>query len=140
MYIHLVGAVWYEWDEAKREQNLEDHGIDFVDAKKVFAGPTFTFEDDRFAYGERRFVTLGLLDGVPVSVSHTETESVIRPISFRRATKHETKILFDKIADQLPKTSSNEGRGHPPHGAPSGSQRKAHRPRRSQKGPRGRPA
>ena len=40
----------FEWDEAKRQQNLKDHGIDFVDAPKVFAGPTFTFEDDRFTY------------------------------------------------------------------------------------------
>ena len=37
----------FEWDEAKRLQNLKDHGVDFVDAHKVFAGPTFTFDDDR---------------------------------------------------------------------------------------------
>ena len=29
----------FEWDEAKRLQNLKDHGVDFVDAHKVFAGP-----------------------------------------------------------------------------------------------------
>ena len=52
------------WDEPKRLSNLLDHEIDFVDAERVFAGLTSTFEDDRFAYGERRFVTLGLLDGV----------------------------------------------------------------------------
>ena len=84
----------YEWDEAKRSQNLKDHGIDFVDAKKVFAGPTFTFEDDRFAYQQRRYITLGLLNGIPVSIAHTETEDVIRPISFRRATRYETSIPF----------------------------------------------
>jgi len=39
----------FEWDEAKRLQNLKDHGVDFVDARKVFAGPTFTFEDDRLS-------------------------------------------------------------------------------------------
>jgi len=32
----------------------------------------FTFEDLRFDYGEQRFVTIGLLDGVVVIV-HTET-------------------------------------------------------------------
>ena len=70
----------FEWDEAKRLQNLKDHGVDFVDAYKVFAGPTYTFEDDRLRYQEQRFVTLGLLDGIPVSLAHTETDDVIRPI------------------------------------------------------------
>jgi uncharacterized DUF497 family protein len=70
-----------EWDEAKRLQNLQEHGIDFVDAPAVFSGPTFTFEDDRFRYEEQRFDTLGLLDGIPVSIAHTETTECIRVIS-----------------------------------------------------------
>ena len=53
----------YTWDEAKRIANLRDHAIDFADAEKVSTGLTFTYEDDRFRYGERRFVTLGLLAG-----------------------------------------------------------------------------
>ena len=58
----------YTWDEAKRIANLHDHGIDFVDAEKVFASLTFTYEDDRFPYGERRFDTLGLLAAIPVYI------------------------------------------------------------------------
>jgi uncharacterized DUF497 family protein len=46
---------------------------------------TFTFEDDRFSYAEQRFVTLGLLAGIPVSVVQTESENEIRIISFRKA-------------------------------------------------------
>lgn len=42
----------FTWGEAKRKQNLKAHGIDFVDAVRVFEGPTFTFEDDRFTYSE----------------------------------------------------------------------------------------
>jgi uncharacterized protein len=57
-------------------------------------GLTFTFEDDRFSYGEQRFVTLGLLAGVPVSIAHTETEYEIRIISFRKATNREKNIYF----------------------------------------------
>jgi hypothetical protein len=53
---------------------------------RVFDGATYTFEDDRFSYGEQRFVTLGLLAGVPVSVVQTENEHEIRIISFRKAT------------------------------------------------------
>jgi uncharacterized DUF497 family protein len=47
------------WDEAKRKANLRKHGFDFADAEAVFVGRTVTFEDDRRAYGEQRFVTLG---------------------------------------------------------------------------------
>lgn len=49
------------WYEPKRQANLNKHGVDFVNVERVFAGPTFTFEDDREAYGEQRWVTLGLL-------------------------------------------------------------------------------
>ena len=87
----------FTWDEVKRKRNLKDHGFDFVDAKRVFEGATFTYEDDRFRYDEQRFVTLGLLEGVPVSIVHTETEERIHLISFRKATKRETAILFENL-------------------------------------------
>ncbi|HLF12653.1 MAG TPA: BrnT family toxin [Gammaproteobacteria bacterium] len=53
----------FEWDEVKRLQNLKDHGIDFIDAHKVFDGPTFTFEDDRFRYQEQCFTLSGCSTG-----------------------------------------------------------------------------
>jgi uncharacterized protein (DUF4415 family) len=56
----------FAWSETKRKSNLELHGFDFVDAPKVFDGPTYTYEDDRFDYSEQRFVTLGLLEGLTV--------------------------------------------------------------------------
>lgn len=46
----------FTWDEAKRQENLEKHGIDFVDAEIIFAGYTITAEDIREAYGEQRFL------------------------------------------------------------------------------------
>jgi uncharacterized protein (DUF4415 family) len=49
----------FTWSERKRAINLREHGLDFVDAVRVFEGLTFTYEDDRLAYGEQRFVTLG---------------------------------------------------------------------------------
>ncbi len=77
--------------------NLKSHGLDFVDAPRVFEGPTFTFEDDRFSYREQRFVTLGLLAGISVSIVHTESEHEIRVISFRKATQREAHIYFNEI-------------------------------------------
>ena len=89
----------FTWSETKRAGNLRAHSLDFVDAPRVFEGATYTFEDDRFSYGEQRFVTLGLLAGIPVSVVHTESEYEIRVISFRKATKREAQIYFDAIQD-----------------------------------------
>jgi uncharacterized DUF497 family protein len=54
----------FTWSETKRKSNIEKHGFDLADAPQVFAGPTFTYEDDRLDYSEQRFVTLGLLFGV----------------------------------------------------------------------------
>ena len=89
----------FSWDEPKRRRNLKVHGLDFFDAWKVFAGATFTFEDDRFEYDEQRLVTLGLLAGIPVSIVHTETENEIHIISFRKATKRESAIYFHSLQD-----------------------------------------
>jgi hypothetical protein len=66
-------------------------------APQVFAGVTYTFEDDRFSCGEQRFVTPGLLAGIPVSIVHTENEHEIRIISFRKATKREAQIYFGEV-------------------------------------------
>lgn len=87
----------FSWNESKRQLNLQQHGLDFVDAPRAFGGPTYTYEDDRFDYREQRFVTLGMLDDMVVSVVHTETPRLIRVISFRRATKHEQTIFFSNI-------------------------------------------
>lgn len=89
----------FEWNERKRSSNLKEHGFDFIDTPRVFEGPTFTYEDDRFDYPEQRFVTLGFLGGIVVSIVHTETASAIRVISFRKATRNEESILFESFQD-----------------------------------------
>lgn len=89
----------FTWSERKRSSNLAQHGLDFKHGPQVFNGLTFTFEDDRFAYAEQRFVTLEILAGVPVSIVHTESTHEIRIISFREATRRETQIYFDAIRD-----------------------------------------
>ena len=89
----------FTWSERKRALNIREHGLDFVDAASVIAGFTFTYEDARFAYGEQRFGTLGLLAGIPVSIVHTETSDEIHIISFRKATKREAKLYFSQVQD-----------------------------------------
>ena len=89
----------FHWDEAKRRSNLLKHGFDFADAAPLFSGPTFTREDVRFPYGERRFITLGLLRATVVVLAHTENSNALRIISLRKATSRESKEFFAEIAN-----------------------------------------
>jgi uncharacterized DUF497 family protein len=89
----------FEWDEAKRQSNIKRHGIDFLAVEVVFAGETITILDDRFSYGETRFITFGLLWGRAVAITHTETDNVLRVISFRKASKNEENIYFKEVKD-----------------------------------------
>jgi uncharacterized protein len=72
-----------EFDEAKRRKTLEERGLDFLDAPKVFATSYLEFEDDRFDYGEERFIVLGLLDERAVAVVWTPRQNARRIISMR---------------------------------------------------------
>ena len=89
----------FEWDEQKRLANLEKHGIDFADVSQVFEFDTYTKFDNRFDYGEIRFLSLGMLFGEVVAISHLETDEVIRIISVRKAEKYEQETYFTKIRD-----------------------------------------
>lgn len=87
----------FTWHESKRQVTLQRRGLDFAQAEQVFVGPTFTFEDDRENYGEQRWVTLGLLNGLMVVVVHTETVDEIRVISMRKAEKDEQYLFFSNL-------------------------------------------
>ncbi len=89
----------FEWDEKKRLSNIKKHGIDFVDIPAMFDGDIVTVIDDRFEYGETRYQTLGLLKSRVIMVVHTESETVIRIISARKANKDEEKVYFTEIPD-----------------------------------------
>ena len=49
--------------------------------------------------GEQRFVTLGILREVVVSIVHTEETDHIHIISMRKATKREREIYFESITN-----------------------------------------
>lgn len=85
------------WHEPKRQLTRPRRGLDFADAELVFAGPTFTFEDDRDDYGEQRWVTLGVLQGKVVVVVHTESQDEIHVISMRKADKDEQRLFFRNL-------------------------------------------
>ena len=86
----------FEWDENKRLANIEKHGIDFADVVKVFEGFVHTYQDTRADYGEVRNVTIGLLNGLEVTVIHTARENRTRIISVRRARKEERRSYYEE--------------------------------------------
>ncbi len=86
----------FEWDENKRQINIEKHGIDFVDAVKIFESFVHTTQDTRADYGEVRNVSTGLLNGIEITVIHTPRGDKRRIISVRRARVSERKTYYEE--------------------------------------------
>ena len=78
-----------EFDQAKRDVTLAERGLDFADAFNVFEGRSITFEDERRAYGESRFITIGELGERMVVIVWTPRGHARRIISMRRANDRE---------------------------------------------------
>ena len=85
------------YDPEKRRVTLENRGLDFKDADKIFAGVHFTAIDDRKDYGETREITIGLLEGNVVVVVWTEREDSRRIISMRKADRDEREGYFKEL-------------------------------------------
>jgi uncharacterized DUF497 family protein len=89
----------YEWDEQKRLANVKKHGIDFIDLPEVFDGNIVIIPDERFDYGETRFILIGILKSQVIVVAYTERGENIRIISARKATKNEQIFYFQQISN-----------------------------------------
>ncbi|MCT0202898.1 BrnT family toxin [Synechococcus sp. CS-603] len=77
------------FDPAKRLRTVEQRGLDFLDAERVFSGPTLEFQDVRRDYGEERIVCLGLLERRLVVIVYTKRSSHRQIISMRKANARE---------------------------------------------------
>jgi len=87
---------WFEWDLAKARSNQRKHGISFAIAQHAFSDPCAFSEQDRIEGGERRWQTLGLVNGVLLllvahTVQHDGQDEIIRILSARRADRKERK-------------------------------------------------
>ena len=92
-------TIKFEWNTAKRLANSRKHGIDFADAATIFDGDIVILLDDRFDYGERRYLAFGLLKDKVIVVAYTERGEKIRIISARKALKHEELTYYEQITD-----------------------------------------
>ena len=85
----------FEWDPQKDLTNQKKHGISFAEASTVFEDVNaLVINDPEYSEDEERFVILGFsLQANLLVVCHCyrASESVIRIISARKATKNETR-------------------------------------------------
>ena len=77
----------FEWDEAKNAANLEKHGIDFLDASKIFDGPIVVVPAR--SSEEERFKAIGTTQNQVWVVIYAQREESRRVISARRASRNE---------------------------------------------------
>ena len=87
----------FEWDEAKAAGNLSKHHVSFESAARIFSDPFLLTVQDRIENGERRWQSIGMLEGhLMLLVAHTvgvlgDASEVIRIVSARKADKKERK-------------------------------------------------
>ena len=84
----------YEWNLIKERLNVAKHGVDFEEAKSVFADEfALVLFDEDHSSDEERFLILGMSQKERILlVVHCYRENdTIRIISSRKATKNEAK-------------------------------------------------
>ena len=88
-----------QFDPAKDELNQAKHGISLQAANGFDWDTALEREDDRFDYGEVRFVAIGLTDARLYVMIFTEgsDDDTVRVISLRPAEKHEVRFYYDQI-------------------------------------------
>lgn len=87
----------FEWDENKQKNNIDKHGIHFIDAIQIFSDINRIERTIKHKSGEDRFITIGEVNGVVLLVVYTLRGKSIRLISARRASKNERKYYKDQI-------------------------------------------
>ncbi|MEP7352452.1 MAG: BrnT family toxin [Acidobacteriota bacterium] len=89
----------FAWDRRKSRTNLVRHGIAFEDAIRIFEGPTFEKVDDRFDYGEVRVYSIGVVNGIEITLIYTDvSETERRIISAWKAERHERKAYWQSLS------------------------------------------
>ena len=89
----------FEWDENKNESNEVKHKISFEEAKTVFYDDeALVIDDPEHSKFEERFIILGMSSKANLLVvchCYRQSDTVIRIISARKATKTESKQYYE---------------------------------------------
>lgn len=79
------------FDPLKEAKNIATHGISLSRAAEINMEAAVILEDDRFDYGEIRYLAFGDIEGKIYCLVFTVRNGGVRPISLRRANKKEVK-------------------------------------------------
>jgi uncharacterized DUF497 family protein len=84
----------FDWDDSKDTSNSAKHGVSFFEAVEVFSDwAHVTIHDTAHSTDEDRFITIGMSYQFRLLVVvHADSETTIRIISARPATRREREI------------------------------------------------
>ena len=93
------------WDEAKRQINLQRHGLDFADAGEVL-NSRYRLDVTSQRGAEDRVLSISYALGflAVLTVVHTERDGAARVISFRRASSDERGAYDGWLENECPET------------------------------------
>ena len=89
-----------EWDESKRQINLNKHGLDFVVADYVLESP-FRLDIDTIRNNENRIHSFAYVFDYLAVLSVVHTKNGTRIISFRRASREEREGYHEWLANEF---------------------------------------
>jgi uncharacterized DUF497 family protein len=91
----------FVWDPRKSKSNTLKHQVTFAEAESVFYDENaIEYPDPDHSEAEERFIILGLSAGLRVLVvfyCYRRSESTIRIISARKATKKEARYYGEQV-------------------------------------------
>jgi uncharacterized DUF497 family protein len=103
----------FEWEEARRERNLAQNGVDFVRAAMMFDGPVLERENPRQFHGERRIYALGHVDGFFMVVIWTPRNARRRIVEAWKADRDDEAIYRATVPYAGPQNGGlHAGAGH----------------------------
>ena len=94
-----MNTIDFEWDENKNAINKRKHKISFEEAQTLFYDEmALLIDDPEHSQEEERFIIMGLSKKANLLVvchCYRTSETVIRIISARKATKNESKYYYE---------------------------------------------
>ena len=99
------GDLEFVWDPRKSEANFALRGFDFLFATQIFSGVTVERADDRRDYGEPRFVAIGVVDDICLTVVYTDRSKasggIERRIISARLSNRRERMVYEAASRKI---------------------------------------